>query len=57
MKGWSKITVGWFRVYNDPHHIGRPGTWKIIFFAGDAFPIPSKTAVVDDFGDLVEVPA
>lgn len=53
---WGKMSVGWYRVYG-PDRFFRVGTWQIVFFSIEGCLIPTKTAVVNDFGDLVEVPA
>lgn len=54
----SKITVIWYRCYGpSPFFAGNwLGKWLVAFFSSEGLDIPTKTAVVNDFGDLVEVP-
>lgn len=54
MTSWGKISVGWVRIHG-PHRFFRAGTYLVVFLSSEGWDIPSKSAVVNDFGDLVEV--
>lgn len=56
MTTWGKISVGWVRIHG-PSHFYRAGTYLVVFLTTEGWDIPSKTAVVNNFGDLVEVRA
>ena len=54
MTTWGKISVGWVPIYG-PSPYYHAGTYLVVFLSSEGCFIPSKTAVVNDFGDLVEV--
>lgn len=56
MTSWGKINVAWKRIHG-PSPFFRVGTYLVIFVSTEDWCIPSKAAVINDFGDLVEVPA
>jgi hypothetical protein len=56
MTSWGKISVGWRRIYA-PTPVCPVGMYLVVFLTTQDWLIPAKVAVVNDFGDLVEVPA
>lgn len=58
MKHTGTICCIWYRCYGTEPFGAIAGTYRMVFFSGlKGVVIPSINAVVNDFGDLVEVPA
>lgn len=58
MKTYFSVSGVWYRVYAADHPLQCPGAYCVEFFTPwDHLAIPCTAAVVNDFGDLVRVPA